>query len=101
MYILIYVDDILITCSHKHAINDFLNRLHCDFAIKDLENLNFFLGMKAFNSQGQILLYQQCYILVILKRTKMHEAKPNGNPMASSTNLSALHSEDFNDITLF
>lgn len=41
MYILIYVNDILITCSHKRAIEDLLNTLDCDFAIKDLGSLNF------------------------------------------------------------
>lgn len=52
MNILIYIDDILIRCSHKHDIDDLLNTLHYDFAIKDLGSLNFFLGIEALTSHG-------------------------------------------------
>ena len=38
MYILIYVDDISITCSNPSAIDDLLLLLNSDFAIKDLGN---------------------------------------------------------------
>jgi hypothetical protein len=46
MLVLIYVDDILITCSNHAAIRDLLPALHCDFKVKDLESFNFFFGNK-------------------------------------------------------
>jgi hypothetical protein len=42
MYILIYVDDILITCSRPSEISKLINELNAKFAVKDLDPLNFF-----------------------------------------------------------
>uniref|UniRef100_A0A2N9GWF8 Reverse transcriptase Ty1/copia-type domain-containing protein n=1 Tax=Fagus sylvatica TaxID=28930 RepID=A0A2N9GWF8_FAGSY len=52
------------------------------------------------NPQGA-MLSQQRYILDLLTRTKMVDAKPVTTPMASSTNLSAFDGEPFPDHTLF
>jgi hypothetical protein len=101
MFVLIYVDDIIITCSQPSAIDALLKSLTADFAVKDLGNLNFFLGVEVIpNSQG-VLLSQQRYILDLLTRTKMVDAKPVTTPMASSTSLSAFDGEPFPDHTLF
>lgn len=61
VYIMIYVDDILITCSKPSAaIDELLYLLHSDFAIKDLDSLNFyfyfFLGIEVVpNNHGVVL----------------------------------------------
>uniref|UniRef100_A0A2N9FV57 Uncharacterized protein n=1 Tax=Fagus sylvatica TaxID=28930 RepID=A0A2N9FV57_FAGSY len=52
------------------------------------------------NASG-VLLSQQRYILDLLTRTKMTDAKPVSTPMASSTTLSAFDGEPFSDQTLF
>ena len=52
------------------------------------------------NSQG-VMLSQQRYILDLLTRTKMVDAKPVTTPMASSTSLSTFDGEPFLDHTLF
>jgi hypothetical protein len=46
MYVLIYVDDIIITCSIATTITDLISQIHSEFAINDLGNLNFFLGIE-------------------------------------------------------
>ena len=101
MFILIYVDDIIITSSQPSAINDLLISLTHDFAVKDLGPLNFFLGVEVLSTPHGILLYQQRYIMDLLIRTKMNEAKPITTPMASTTSLSAFDSEPFPDHTLY
>uniref|UniRef100_A0A2N9FI51 Reverse transcriptase Ty1/copia-type domain-containing protein n=1 Tax=Fagus sylvatica TaxID=28930 RepID=A0A2N9FI51_FAGSY len=101
MYVLIYVDDIIITCSQSSAIDDLLKSLTADFAVKDLGNLNFFLGVEVIPNPQGAMLSQQRYILDLLTRTKMVDAKPVITPMASSTNLSAFDGEPFPDHTLF
>jgi hypothetical protein len=101
MYILIYVDDIIITCSRPSEIPKLLASLNTEFAVKDLGSLNFFLGIEVNRSSTGIFLSQQRYILDILKRTNMIEAKPVSSPMASSTHLSAYEGEIFSDPTLF
>uniref|UniRef100_A0A2N9HD01 Reverse transcriptase Ty1/copia-type domain-containing protein n=1 Tax=Fagus sylvatica TaxID=28930 RepID=A0A2N9HD01_FAGSY len=101
MYVLIYVDDIIITCSHSAAIDDLLLSLKRDFDVKDLGSLNYFLGIEVLPNAVGILLSQQRYILDLLNRTKMTNAKLVSTPMASSTKLSAFDGEPFPDHTLF
>jgi hypothetical protein len=44
IYLLVYVNDIIITSSSPSAIDALLPDLKADFALKDLGTLNFFLG---------------------------------------------------------
>uniref|UniRef100_A0A2N9GL63 Reverse transcriptase Ty1/copia-type domain-containing protein n=1 Tax=Fagus sylvatica TaxID=28930 RepID=A0A2N9GL63_FAGSY len=101
MFILIYVDDIIITSSNSSAIDKLLSSLQTDFAVKDLGSLHYFLGIEVIRNTAGILLSQKRYILDLLKRTNMLEAKPVSSPMASSTSLSAHEGEHFPDQTLF
>uniref|UniRef100_A0A2N9HBY2 Reverse transcriptase Ty1/copia-type domain-containing protein n=1 Tax=Fagus sylvatica TaxID=28930 RepID=A0A2N9HBY2_FAGSY len=101
IYILIYVDDIIITSSKPAAIDDLLHSLTHDFAVKDLGTLNFFLGVEVISNPHGIILSQHRYIMDLLIRTKMSEAKPINTPMASTTNLSAFEGEPFPDHTLY
>jgi hypothetical protein len=101
IYVLIYVDDIIITSSSNQAIDNLLHNLKSDFAVKHLGPLKFFLGIEVIPSTNSVLLSQQRYIKDILSRTKMLEAKPVNTPMASSTSLSAHEGEPFPDHTLF
>uniref|UniRef100_A0A2N9GWL1 Reverse transcriptase Ty1/copia-type domain-containing protein n=1 Tax=Fagus sylvatica TaxID=28930 RepID=A0A2N9GWL1_FAGSY len=101
IYVLIYVDDIIITSSSNQAIDTLLSNLKSDFAVKQLGPLKFFLGIEVLNSPNGVLLSQQCYIKDILSCTKMLVAKPVHTPMASSTSLWAHEGEPFSDHTLF
>jgi hypothetical protein len=101
MFILIYVDDIIITASKPESIDDLLLSLTHDFAVKDLGNLNFFLGIEVLSNPHGIILSQHRYIIDLLHRTKMSEAKPITTPMASTTSLSAFEGELFPDLTLY
>jgi hypothetical protein len=101
MFVLIYVDDIIITTSKPESIDDLLLSLTHDFAVKDLGNLNFFLGIEVLSNPYGIILSQHRYIIDLLHRTKMSEAKPITTPMASTTSLSAFEGELFPDLTLY
>jgi histone deacetylase 1/2 len=46
IYILVYVDDIIVTSSSNKAIASLLQDLGSAFALKDLGDLHFFLGME-------------------------------------------------------
>jgi hypothetical protein len=101
MFILIYVDDIIITCSNPTEIDELLLLLQSDFAVKNLEKLHYFLGVEVIPNAHGAFLSQQRYILDLLKRTKMIDAKPVSSPMASTTSLTAHEGESFSDVTLF
>uniref|UniRef100_A0A2N9GZQ2 Reverse transcriptase Ty1/copia-type domain-containing protein n=1 Tax=Fagus sylvatica TaxID=28930 RepID=A0A2N9GZQ2_FAGSY len=93
MYVLIYVDDIIITRSKPSAIDELLLVLKSDFAVKDFGCLNFFLGIEVIRNEHGALLSQKCYILDLLKRNNMIDAKLVRSPMATSTVLSTLEGE--------
>ena len=101
MYVLIYVDDIIITSSSTLVIDSLLCTLQSNFVVNDLGSLKFFLGVEVIPTKYGILLSQQCYIKDILTRTHMLEAKPLTSPMASTTSLSAFEGEPFPNHTLF
>jgi hypothetical protein len=46
LFILIYVDDIIIIASISFAIDEILQLLHINFGVKDLDDLNFFLRVE-------------------------------------------------------
>jgi len=46
LFLLIYVDDILITGTHSSVIVTLLAKLQTDFALKDLGELSYFLGIR-------------------------------------------------------
>ena len=58
MYVLIYVDDIIITSSSTLVIDSLLCTLQSDFAVNDLGSLKFFLGVEVIPTEYGILLSQ-------------------------------------------
>uniref|UniRef100_A0A2N9IC28 Reverse transcriptase Ty1/copia-type domain-containing protein n=1 Tax=Fagus sylvatica TaxID=28930 RepID=A0A2N9IC28_FAGSY len=101
IYVLIYMDDIIITSSSNQAIDKLLYNLKSNFTMKQLGPLKFFLGIEVIPNPNGVLLSQQHYIKDILSRTKMLDEKPVNTPMVSSTSLSAHEGEPFPDHTLF
>ena len=63
--------------------------------------MNFFLGVKVIKNSTSILLSQKRYIVDLLRRTNMLEAKPISSPMTASTNLSAFEGDPIQDVTLY
>ena len=58
IYMLIYVDDIIVTSSSQGAITALLHDLRQDFALKDLGDLHYFLGIEVKKEQDGISLSQ-------------------------------------------
>lgn len=46
MYILVYVNDIIVTGNNNQAIDQFVHKLDDQFSLKDLGRLNYFLGIE-------------------------------------------------------
>lgn len=46
LLILVYVDDIIITGSNAQLIQQVIDNLESTFAVKDLSELNYFLGIQ-------------------------------------------------------
>ncbi|WRX23622.1 Reverse transcriptase [Theobroma cacao] len=53
IYLLVYVDDILLTSSDTNSLHDFIQTLNKEFSMKDLRFIHYFLGVKVHKfSQG-------------------------------------------------
>lgn len=50
VFLLIYVDDIIVIGTHLHVINSLITQLQTRFPIKDLGDLAFFLGIQVTRS---------------------------------------------------
>ena len=87
MYLLVYVDDIILTENNSKVIRAFTSRLSTRFSLKDLGSLNYFLGVETTRSSTGLLLSQRKYILDLLHKTNMHEAKEISTPLSSSETL--------------
>lgn len=87
IYLLIYVDDILITGNTPSGIARVLTLLAERFSVKDAEDLNYFLGIEAHRTPQGLHLSPRKYILDLLHKYNMTNAKPVTTPMASSPKL--------------
>lgn len=62
LYVLIYVDDILVTGSHPPAIQQLISSLSSEFAVRDLGPARFFLGIELRQHPEGMVLTQSTYI---------------------------------------
>jgi hypothetical protein len=59
IFILVYVDDIIITSSKPQMVTKLLKNLGEDFALKDLGSLHYFLGVEVNKVKDGIVLCQK------------------------------------------
>jgi histone deacetylase 1/2 len=89
IYLLVYVDDIIVVSSSSKAVEALLADLKKDFALKDLGDLSYFLGIEVKRAPDGILLSQSKYAGDLLKRVGMELCKPVATPLSTSEKLSA------------
>jgi hypothetical protein len=99
IYMLVYVDDIIIIGTHPHAIHNIVTQLQLEFPLKDLGALSFFLGIQVTRDASGLHVYQTKYITELLQKTHMIEAKPSKTPYISGSKLSKLEGEPLIDPT--
>jgi histone deacetylase 1/2 len=67
IYILIYIDEIIVASSSSEATTGLLRSLRKDFALKDLGELHYFLGIEVNKVHDGVLSNQHKYALDLLK----------------------------------
>lgn len=88
VYLLVYVDDILVTGTSSTLVQSVITNLAKKFSIKDMGDLSYFLGIEAIRNKNGLHLMQRKYTIDLLTKTDMLHAKPVSTPMASSPKLS-------------
>jgi hypothetical protein len=89
VYLLLYVDDIVLTTSSDALLRRTITTLQQEFSIKDLGRLHHFLGLSVSHQDGSLFLSQHHYAYEILKRAGMTDCKSCSTPVDTHTNLSA------------
>jgi len=75
-YLLLYVDDIILTASSTELLGRIISALQHEFSMKDLGDLHYFLGMQVQRRDDGLFLSQQQYMVDILARAHMADCKP-------------------------
>ena len=88
IFLLIYVDDIIVASSSPEAVQALLRDLRTEFALKDLGELNYFLGIEAKKIKDGIVMSQEKYASDIIKRAGMINCKSLNTPLSVSEKLS-------------
>ncbi|CAN1840048.1 Retrovirus-related Pol polyprotein from transposon RE1 [Linum perenne] len=99
IFVLVYVDDIIITSSNPSSAASLVQHLQDRFSIKELGDLHYFLGIEVHRTQDGMTLCQAKYIRDLLARAGMSNCKPLHTPSATTTPLST--DAPFHDPTLF
>ena len=92
IYLLLYVDDMLIASRSHTEIEKLKTQLNREFEMKDLGEAKKILGMEISKDRklGRLCLSQKEYLRKVLKRFGMNEkSKPVSTPLAPHFKLSA------------
>ncbi|WVZ84149.1 LOW QUALITY PROTEIN: hypothetical protein U9M48_031209 [Paspalum notatum var. saurae] len=87
-YLLLYVDDIVLTASSSALLQRIMARLSSEFAMMDLGALHF-LGIAVTRSSDGLFLSQRQYAVELLQRAGMAECHPTPTPVDTHAKLSA------------
>lgn len=100
-YLLLYVDDIILTASSASLLHHVISQLHNEFSTTDLGELHHFLGINVTRSSRGLFLSQHQYALEILERAHMSNCKPIATPIDTRAKLSATDGAPVSDPSLY
>jgi hypothetical protein len=83
-YLLVYVDDILLTGSNSLLLQRLIQLLSSEFKFRDLGSVYYFLGNKVQSTSMGLMLRQHKYTLDILTRAGMLSCKLVDTPISTS-----------------
>ena len=87
IYLIVYVDDIVITGSDQDGIQKLKQHFFNHFKTKDLEKLKNFLGIEVAQSNSEVVISQRNYTLDILTDTCKLDYKLVNTPMDPNVKL--------------
>ncbi|GKV28214.1 hypothetical protein SLEP1_g37295 [Rubroshorea leprosula] len=91
--LLLCVDDIVLTSSSARLLQQIIDHLSGEFALKDLGTLNHFLGIQVTTFDGGIFLSQGQYANDLLSQTSMLEASTIATSLAIKENPASRDTE--------
>ena len=101
LFVMVYVDDILITGSNSDAVEQLISQLSSCFALKDLGKLGYFLGLQVTPTECGMHLSQPKYITDLLCKVMMEAAKSCPTPMTAGLKLTSYGSTSVDNPHLY
>jgi hypothetical protein len=83
-YLLVYVDDILLTCNNSTMFHCLIQLLSSEFKLHDLGAVHYFLGIEVQSTDMSLMLWHHKYILDILTRAGITICKPVDTSISTS-----------------
>ncbi|GJR67950.1 ribonuclease H-like domain-containing protein [Tanacetum coccineum] len=99
-YLLIYVDDIVLTASSTNLLQHIISSLHKEFDMTDLGALNYFLWISVTRDSTGIFLSQKKYALELLDRAHMANCNLTRTPVDTESKLGS-DRDPISDPTLY
>lgn len=89
LYLLLYVDDILIASANKEEIRKLKESLNTEFEMKDLGSTRriLWIDIQRDRAKGELFLSQSNYLKKVVERFRMHQSKPVSTPLGHHTKL--------------
>nr|GFA68798.1 copia protein [Tanacetum cinerariifolium] len=86
-YLLIYVDDIILTASSTYLLQQVITSLHNEFDMTGLGALNYFIGISATRHSTGLFLSQKQYAIELLARVHMTNCNSSRTPVDTDSKL--------------
>ncbi|GJZ61496.1 ribonuclease H-like domain-containing protein [Tanacetum coccineum] len=86
-YLLLYVDDIILTASSTALLQHLIDSLHHEFDMTNLGTLNYFLGISVVRHSTGLFLSQRKYTFQLLERAHMINCNPSRTPVDTESKL--------------
>ena len=99
--LLLYVNDMMITGDDMQGMQDLKNFLGCQFEMKDLGPLNYFLGLKGSSSADGYYLTQAKYNSDLISRASITDSKIVNTPIEYNCHLNSYDGKSLSDATLY
>jgi histone deacetylase 1/2 len=100
-YLLLYVDDIILTASSMPFLRHITDQLQSEFKLKDLGPLHFFLGVHVRRTRTGFFLSQERYADEILERAAMSNCTPSATPVDTKPKVSSTAGKAAPDATFY
>ncbi|KAI0526984.1 hypothetical protein KFK09_002580 [Dendrobium nobile] len=100
VFILIYVDDILITGNNTAKMTEILQHLRSKFSLKQLGDISLYLGIQVIKNTSGYFLSQPHYAQNLLQIAGFADCKPSPSPASLRTSRKQ-DDQPYSDSTLF
>ncbi|KAI0491778.1 hypothetical protein KFK09_026038 [Dendrobium nobile] len=99
LYLLIYVDDLLLTRNNSEVIQQLLSQLQVSFSLKQLGNVSLFLGLQVNQTNQGLFLHQTHYTREILNSFCFISCKVAITPMSLKSSQKKFNTDPYDNPT--